>query len=269
MRKSSRLAKWLPQCLFGEVAQGLGDELAVLVEIFHPLGDDGRVDTVHIDLAHAAAGNRLGNAGRFVNDGLIVARFRRYGIIFVIGGRHVIGRDDRIAVAGFVYLHRFAVEIRIGEMTGRGPKVHQGEVELAGILMYAGAATNDLLELGHGADFAVEHDKPAGLDVDTGRKEPRCGDQHGVSRFRVDEVAQLPLAFGVGAGNAHNVPVVLFRQIGVLVDERLAHAGGVFLVDTEDDRFLKSVSAFLQERRDFSGPRALSARPGPASGRSP
>ena len=45
---------------------------------------------------------------------------------------------------------------------------------------------------------------------------------------------------------AHNVPVVLFRQIGVLVDERLAHAGGVFLVDTEDDRFLKSVSAFLQ-----------------------
>ena len=53
-------------------------------------------------------------------------------------------------------------------MAGRAPKIHQREVELTGLLMHAGAAADDLLELGHGADRAVEHDEPAGLDIDAG-----------------------------------------------------------------------------------------------------
>ena len=53
-------------------------------------------------------------------------------------------------------------------MVGRSPEVHQCEVELAGVLMHTGAAPDDLLELGHGADRAVEHDETAGLDIDAG-----------------------------------------------------------------------------------------------------
>ena len=40
----------LLQRLLGEVAQGLGDELAVLVEILDALGDDGGADAIDIDL---------------------------------------------------------------------------------------------------------------------------------------------------------------------------------------------------------------------------
>ena len=169
-KKSSRLAKCFLQRLFGEVAQGFGDELAVLIEIFHPFGDDGRGDPVHIDLlAHTAIGIRHDDVGRFVNDGFVIARFRRYGVIAVAVGRDIFGRQDGVAVTGFVYLHRFAVEIRVREMGGRAPKIHQGEVELAGVLMYARPAPDDLLELGHGADLAVEHDEPASLHIDAGR----------------------------------------------------------------------------------------------------
>ena len=53
------------------------------------------------------------------------------------------------------------------------------------------------------------------------------GDQHRVGRFRVKEVTKLILAFLVIAGNAHDVAVVLFNQIGVFIDQRLAHTRGV------------------------------------------
>ena len=82
--------------------------------------------------------------------------------------RNIIGRSDGVVFARLVNLHRLAIEIRIGEMAGRAPKIHQREVELPGLLMHAGAAADDLLELGHGADRAVEHDEPAGLDIDAG-----------------------------------------------------------------------------------------------------
>ena len=41
----------LLQRLLGEVPQGFGDELAVLIEIFHALGDDGGPYPIDIDLA--------------------------------------------------------------------------------------------------------------------------------------------------------------------------------------------------------------------------
>ena len=44
----------LLQRLLGEVAQALGDQLAVLVEIFDALGDDGGPDAIDVDLARAS-----------------------------------------------------------------------------------------------------------------------------------------------------------------------------------------------------------------------
>ena len=68
-RKSSRLAKRFLQGLLGEVAQALGDELAVLVEIFDALGDDGGADAIDVDLlALLAAVGRDGDVGRLAID---------------------------------------------------------------------------------------------------------------------------------------------------------------------------------------------------------
>ena len=63
-------------------------------------------------------------------------------------------------------------------MAGRAAEVDQGEVELLGVLVDAGAAADDLLELGHRADRAVEHDQAAGLGIDAGGEQPRGGDEH-------------------------------------------------------------------------------------------
>ena len=78
--------------------------------------------------------------------------------------------------------------------------------------------------------------------------------------FRVDEVAELGLALGVVAGDAHDVAVVLGDEVGVLVDERLAHAGGVLCVDAEDDGLLEAVAALLEELGDLAWRRAWCGR---------
>ncbi len=167
--------------------------------------------------------------------------------------RHVVGRSDRIVVAGLVDLNRLAVEVRVGEMAGRAAEVDQGEIELLGVLVDAGAAADDLLELGHRADCAVQHDQAAGLRIHAGGKQPRGGDEDGIFRFRVDEVAELGLALRVAAGDAHDVAVVLGAQIRVLVDEGLPHARGVFLIDAEHDGLLEAVAAFLEKLGDLLG----------------
>ena len=70
--------------------------------------------------------------------------------------------------------------------------------------MHPRAAPDGLLELGHGADFAVEHDQAAGLCVDPGGEQTRGGDDHRVGRLRVDKIAELCGAFGVVAAlNMH------------------------------------------------------------------
>ena len=97
-------------------------------------------------------------------------------------------------------------------MVGRAAEVDQGEVELLGVLVDAGAAADDLLELGHRADLAVEHDQAAGLGIDAGGEQARGGDEDRILRFRVDEVAELGLALGVVAGDAHDVAVVLVAR---------------------------------------------------------
>ena len=69
---------------------------------------------------------------------------------------------------GLVDLHGIAVEVRIGEERGRPLEIHDGEEELAVVLVDARAAADDLLELGHRGDAPVEHDQLAGLRIDAG-----------------------------------------------------------------------------------------------------
>jgi hypothetical protein len=68
--------------------------------------------------------------GRINDDCFILARFRRYWIVWFVGRRHIVRRIDRIVLARFVDLHRHAVEIRIGEVVGRLAEIEQGEVIL-------------------------------------------------------------------------------------------------------------------------------------------
>ena len=53
-RKSSRLAKRFFSAFLVKSRKALGDELAVLVEIFHPLGDDRGADAIDIDFPPAS-----------------------------------------------------------------------------------------------------------------------------------------------------------------------------------------------------------------------
>src|SRR5258708_35686138 len=60
------------QCPLGEVAQGLRDELAVLVEIFDTLGDDECADALYIDFAPTLAARRYGDVRRLaIDNGLV------------------------------------------------------------------------------------------------------------------------------------------------------------------------------------------------------
>jgi hypothetical protein len=67
----------------------------------------------------------------------------------------------------------------------------------------------------------------AGLDIGTGGEQPRGGDDDRIPAFRVDEVADLLATVRIVAGDPHDIARRLLHQIGILVDERLAHACGV------------------------------------------
>jgi hypothetical protein len=50
----------------------------------------------------------------------------------------------------------------------RAAKIDQGKIEFLGVLMNSGASPDDLLELSHRTNRAVEHDQAAGLSVHPG-----------------------------------------------------------------------------------------------------
>jgi len=56
-----------------------------------------------------------------IDDHLVISRRRRERLA-VLATRNVVRRDNRVVLAGLINLHRFAVEIRIGEMVGRTRK---------------------------------------------------------------------------------------------------------------------------------------------------
>ena len=90
-------------------------------------------------------------------------------------------------------------------MTRGAAEVDKREVELACVFVHAGAAADDLLELRHRPHGSVEHDQPAGLDVNARGQQARRRDEDGVLRFRIDEVAEFSLAHGIAAGDPHDV----------------------------------------------------------------
>ena len=101
-RRGWRTASSAPS---GEVAQALGDELAVLVEVLDPLGDDRGADAVDVDLAPPLAAGRDGDVRRLaVDDRLVLRRLRRDRLLIVLGRRGVVRRRDRVVLARLVDL---------------------------------------------------------------------------------------------------------------------------------------------------------------------
>ena len=242
---------------FAEVAQAFGDEAAVFVEVFDALGEDGDFDAIDVDFAARAVRGVDGDVGRFADeDGFVVAGGGGDVVVFAFaigGARGVIGRGDGVAFVGRVDLFGRAIEFGVGEVAGGATEVHDGEVELFGVFVDAGATADDLFELGHGADGTVEDDEAAGLGVDAGGEQARSSHDDRVRGFRVNEVAELGLAVVVAAGDAHDVAVVFVAEVFIFVDEGLAHAGGVLFVDAEDDGLLQAIAAFFEELGDFAG----------------
>ena len=129
--------------LAGVVRERLGDELAVGVEVLDALGGDADFDVVDVV---APWRSRLVSAGangwRRIDDGAASAA-RPHRV------RWIVRRDDGVVRAGLVDLDGIAVEVGVGEQLGGPLEVHDGEEELAVVLVDAGAAADDLLELGH------------------------------------------------------------------------------------------------------------------------
>ncbi len=144
------------------VLERLGDELAVGAVVLDPLGDD--VDRDVADDVFDAASARV-CTGVFA-IAAVGSGFR--AAVAFLAGNLINGRSDRIIGAGFIDLHWLAVEVRVGEKLGGLLEVHDGEVELAVVLVDPGAAADDLLELGHRLDALVQHDELAGLGIHAG-----------------------------------------------------------------------------------------------------
>ena len=121
---------------------------------------------------------------------------------------------------------------------------------LAVLLIDARAATDDLLELGHGLDALVEHNQLAGLCVNACCQQLGCRGDDGIARLRIDEIVEFCLSLRIIAGDPHDIAVVLRDQIGIRIGERLPHAFGVLGVLAKDDRLVETVRS-LQELRNL------------------
>ena len=242
--------KMAPQFALREIPEALCDQLAVLVEVFDALGHDLDRDVIDVDLPgdHVRTVPRRQN----VDDRLFVIARHRRDRLAIVRGRYVRRRNGIIG-SRFVDLNRIAVEVGIGEMVGRFPEVDQREVVLLGLLVNSCATPQDLLELRHRLDFPVERNHPTGLRIHARREQPRRRDDHRELRLGIDEAVELLDAFLVVPGDSHHIALVLRTQVAVLVGERLSHAGGVFGVDAEHDRFLEAIPALFQQVGNLPG----------------
>ena len=165
--------------------------------------------------------------------------------------RRVVGRRDRIVFARLVNLHRIAVEFRVGEMAGGAAKVDQREIELPCVLMNAGAAPDDLLELGHRADprsSTIRRQVWASTPVDRSRE---VVTSTGYFDFRVDEVAELVLAFLVAASDTHDIALIFGHESAFSLMSAWRIRAACSSIDAEHDGFLEAVAALLQELGDL------------------
>ena len=175
-------------------------------------------------------------AGQVVGDGGIVG--------------FVLGVGDVVVLAGFLHAHGIAIEILVGKERGDVSEIHDGEVVLPEILIDAGAAADDLLELGHGADVRVEDDELAGLGVHASGHQLGGGGDDGIKLGWADEGIEVALALLVVAGDLHHVFAVGGDEVGIGVGQFLAHSFGVLDVHAEDNGLGEAVAA-LKELGDL------------------
>ena len=167
----------------------------------------------------------------------IVTRPVRARCCFVVG-IEAVGDLDR------------AVPVGIGEQPRHVAEIHHHEEALAVLFAQAGAAPDDLLELRHGADHLVEDDQLRHLAVRARGKQLRRRRDDRIRRGHGNEVVELALAVGVGAGDAHDVVGVFPDHVGVEVVQLDAHAFGMFFRGAEHDGLLHPAGA-LQVIGDF------------------
>ena len=230
--------------LAGVVAQALGDDLAVVAHVLDALLDDRDFHAVDGDFPTA-----LGRV--FIEDGNVgLFGFGEVNLVAceVVGDRHVVrfvvGVGNVVVLGGFLHADRIAVEILVRKKRGDVPEIHDREVVLPEVFIDAGAASDDLLELGHGADVRVEDDELTGLRVHAGGHEFRRGGDDGVKFGRADEGVEVALALVVITGDLHHVSAVGGDEVGVRVCKFPPHPLGVLDVHAEDDGLGKAVAAF-------------------------
>ena len=111
------------------------------------------------------------------------------------------------------------------------------------------SSPDDLLEFCHGIDVVVEDDEFAGFAVDTGGHEFGRGDDDRIFFLYGNEIIELTFALVIVAGDAHDVFSVFGNEVGVFIDEGLAHALGVVDVHAENDGFGEAI-VFLEKLGD-------------------
>ncbi len=125
----------------------------------------------------------------------------------------------------------------------RASIVEDGEVELAVVLADARTTANDLLEIGHRADDAEEHDVLDHRRIDASGQQLRGGENDGCLGLDILKRRQISFAnIMLIGGDTDDVVGILAHQVGVGVRERLAHLVGVLLVGAEDDGLGEAVS---------------------------
>lgn len=116
-----------PERLLGVVAQSFGHELTVFVQILDPFRNHADFLAVDVVLTRRRAAWLDGDARRGgIDDNLLIFAWFRWNLIFRVSRRkQIVRRRDRILFSRFVDLHRLPVEVWIGKMIGRLPKVDE------------------------------------------------------------------------------------------------------------------------------------------------
>ena len=167
----------------------------------------------------------------------------------------IIAINHKIVVIIIGYGLGQAIKFRVGKEIGNIAKIHDGKKLLAIGIVNARTASDDLLEFGHRLDFIVEHNQFAGFAIDAGGHQFGGSNNCRILLIRVDEIIKLRLAFGIVAGNAHNIFRIDFYPLAVFLNQRLAHALGVVNIDAKNNGFGKRV-IFIEPTGNAPGNRA-------------
>ncbi len=140
--------------------------------------------------------------------------------------------------------YRLAVKIGVGKQISDIAEIQNRKEKLPILLFNAGTAPDDLFELRHRTDVAVQHNQLAGFGVDASGHQLRGGGNHRIGFFGIDKIIQFPLAFLIIARNLHDIAGILNDEIGIGVSDGGPHALGVFNIHTEDNGFVEAIVFF-------------------------